>query len=78
MNRSDQLETLTSDVVRDYSAGRIAWTQIRHRLGVTDYDLVLFRLGQEGLRVPRADPARSDLGLQRLRTAMEAHTGAAT
>lgn len=75
MTRDDQLKLLTTEVVRDYAAGRTAWTQIRHRLGVVDYDLVLFRLGQEGLRIPRADPKVSELGLARLRTAMAANQG---
>ena len=77
MDREEQLKALTPEVVRDYATGRIAWKQIVRRLGVTDYDLVLTRLGQEGLRIPRADPARSELGLQRLREAMAARAGVA-
>ena len=70
MTRDEQRNALTTDVVRDYAAGRIAWKQIRHRLGVEDYDLVLLRLGEEGLKLPRADPKHSELGLARLRQAM--------
>ena len=76
MDREEQLKALTPEVVRDYAEGRIAWTQIRRRLGVTDCDLVLFRLGQDHLSIPRANPARSELEVQRLWTAMASLAGA--
>ena len=72
MTRDEQRNALTSDIIRDYAHGRIAWKQLRHRLGVTDYDLVLVRLGEEGLSLHRADPRFSELGVARLRQAMAA------
>lgn len=72
MTREQQTNALTAAVLQDYAAGRIAWKQMQRRLGVTDYDLVLMRLGEEGLKIPRADPRHSELGLIRLRQAMAA------
>lgn len=72
MTREEQKGALTAEIMRDYAEGRVAWKQLQHRLGVTDYDLVLIRLGEEGLKLPRADAKFSELGIARLQQAMTA------
>lgn len=45
---------LTPDVVRAYAEGQLAWSRIREELGVRDFGTLLRRVGEEGLRLPRA------------------------
>lgn len=53
-----QLMALTPQVMRDYAEGRLNWSQIRRQLDVIDFGLVLRRLGEEGLSLPRAPSDR--------------------
>ena len=71
MTRDQQKAALSAEIIRDYAEGRIGRKQIRHRLGVTDFDLVLLRVGEEGLRLPRADPNLTAIGVARLEEAMQ-------
>lgn len=65
-----QLAALTPEVMRDYAGGSITWSQIRERLGVTDFSLILRRLGDEELRLPRAPSSRPSAARQWLRDAL--------
>lgn len=58
LTADQQIAALTPQVMRDYAAGSITWSQIRERLGVTDFTLMLRRLGEENLRLPRAPSLR--------------------
>lgn len=65
-----QLAALTPDVMRAYAEGALPWSQIRRRFGVVDFTLILRRLGEEGLRLPRADPDRATQARLWLREAL--------
>lgn len=58
LTEEQQLAALTPEVIREYATGLITWSQIRERLAVTDFSLILRRLGEEDLRLPRARPDR--------------------
>ena len=61
---------LTRDLLTAYAEGRLSWSQIRCQTGVVDFGLVLQRLGEEGLRLPRADPNRPSAARLWLREAL--------
>lgn len=46
--------TLSAELVRRYASGGISWREIRDQTGVEDFNIMLARLGDEGLRLPRA------------------------
>lgn len=71
LTNDQQRDALTEDVVRAYANGEIAWSQIRARHGVTSFSLLLRRLGENGLRLPRADPSRPTQARVWLREALE-------
>lgn len=58
LTRDEQLAALTAQVMRDYSEGRLTWRQIRDDWNVDDFNLVLERLGDQGLKLPRAPADR--------------------
>ena len=70
LTNEQQRNALTDDVVRAYANGEIAWSQIRAKHGVTSFSLLLCRLGESGLRLPRADPNRPTQARTWLREAL--------
>lgn len=58
LSRDEQLAALTPQVIKDYAEGRLSWSQIRRQLDVEDFGLILLRLGDEGLKLPRAPADR--------------------
>lgn len=70
MAKGQQLAALTADVVRAYAGGALTWSQMRERFGVVDFYLVLQRLAEEGLRLPRAPADRATRARAWLREAL--------
>lgn len=66
-----QLDALSPEVVAAYASGKITWSQIRERLGVLNFGLVLRRLGEENLRLPRAAANRPTQARAWLREALQ-------
>jgi hypothetical protein len=52
-------QKLPEDTVRAYAEGRISWRQIREETGIENFWLMLEALGELGLQLPKADPARA-------------------
>ena len=72
LTAKQQLEALTPDIVRAYAGGELAWSQIRRRHGVLDFGLLIRRVGEEGLRLPRAATDRPTRARGWLRDALRA------
>lgn len=72
----EQLEALSPEIVLAYANGEIAWSQIRRRFGVRDFGLLIRRVGEEGLGLPRAAPDRPTLARGWLREALQAKVAA--
>lgn len=70
LTEDQQIAALTPQIMRDYATGSITWSQIRERLGVNDFSLVLRRLGDEDLRLPRAPSDRHSSAQLWLREAL--------
>lgn len=58
-------------IVRDYSAGRLSWRQVREASGVEDFSEMLVALGRLGLKLPRAPIDRPSEAKQWLREWLE-------
>lgn len=74
LNEERQLAALTPEVMRAYADGALPWSQIRQRFGVVDFTLVLRRLGEEDLRLPRARADRSTEARLWLREVLQRQT----
>lgn len=70
LSREEQLAALTPEIVQSYAQGSLAWSQIRERYGVLDFGLLLRRVGEEGLRLPRAPAGRPSKAREWLREAL--------
>ena len=71
--------TISADLVRDYAEGRTSWREIRALTGIEDFNIMLTRLGDEGLRLPRASrdrPSRAKLWLAEILAARSAAASA--
>ena len=76
LTEEQQMNALTVDVIRAYAAGDLTWSAIREHLAVLDFGLVLRRLSEENLRLPRAPAARPTLARAWLRDALTARPAA--
>lgn len=66
----DQLAALTPEVVKGYADGDLSWSHIRSEFGVLDFGLMLRRLGEQHLRLPRASADRPTAAREWLRQAL--------
>jgi hypothetical protein len=51
-------EQVSAIMIRDYAEGRLSWSRLRETTGVEDFGVILRRLGEEGLKLPRASRER--------------------
>lgn len=75
LSRVGQLAALTPEVMRAYSGGQISWREIRQRYGVLDFNLILQRLGEEGLKLPRSRADRPSRAREWLREVLRERYG---
>ena len=69
--------TPSTAMIRDYAEGRLSWSRMREATGVEDFGVVLRRLGEEGLKLPRAPRNRPTRARQWLRDALAGAGGRA-
>lgn len=59
-----------ADIMRAYADGRLSWSRLREETGLEDFGVILRRLDEEGLKLPRAPRDRSTHARQWLRDAL--------